>query len=316
MRRSRFILLVASAGLLTGGALAACSSSSGDNTFDQTDSGTDATVADTGTDSAPPRDASTADVFVPPGSCPATTLAGSCDLVLQNCGAGKECDPIQNSDGTVTAQCEPAGSGSVPLGHECCQNAANNGDCVTGTFCNAACADPDAGAGTKSGRCAPFCCAGDNTVCGSSNPEGIKGICNVTSVGTLGDGGSIVFGDQCTYDVACKPFDIQPCTDTTASCLLGDDLASFKCSDILSPPGVAAGGGCSAGNACQSGLECLGNIDGGASVCTVMCFIDAGSPPFDAGLITNAVGHGGCPSGQSCNGFINGGPVWYGTCNP
>ena len=314
MQRSRIFLLIASASLWTGGSLGACSSSSG-GAFDQNDGSTDGTVADTGSDGGNPRDAN-GDTFVPPGSCPASTLPGSCDLVLQNCGTGKECDPILNNDGTLTAQCEPAGSGSVPLGHECCQNSANNGDCVSGTFCNANCADPDAGTGTKSGRCSPFCCAGDNTVCGSSNPEGIKGLCNVTSVDTLPNDASVTVGSQCTYDTACKPFHIQPCTDSTATCIIGDDLASFKCSTILSPPGIDAGGACSAGNSCAVGLECL-------AACTVMCFIDAGSPPFDPAAITSAVGYGGCPSGQHCAGTLVGGPdgsidgpPWYGFCSP
>jgi hypothetical protein len=189
---------------------------------------------------------------------------------------------------------------------------------VSGTFCNADCADPDAGPGTKSGRCAPFCCAGDNTVCGSSDPEGIKGICNVTSVGTLEDGGSITFGNQCTYDISCEPFGVQPCSDSTATCTLADDKVSFKCSSILSPPGVALGGACNAGNACQSGLECLGAADGGsASVCTEMCFIpEAGAPPFTPNKVDGGVGTGGCPSGQTCAGIILGGPVWYGFCAP
>jgi hypothetical protein len=313
LKRSRFFWLLASASLLTGGTLGACSSSSSDGTIGQDDGGSDGTIGDGSNDGGNQRDGN-GDAFVPPGSCPATTLPGACDLVLQNCGTGKECDPVQNSDGTFSAQCEPAGTGSVPLGHECCQNAANNGDCVSGLSCSAPCADPDAGPGTKTGRCTPYCCPGDNSVCGSSDPEGIKGVCNVTSIFTLPDGGEVTAGGGCTYDTACKPFHVQPCTDPNTTCILGDDLASFKCSTILSPPGIDAGGACSAGNSCASGLECLGN-------CTVMCFMEAGTPPFDAAVITNAVGYGGCPAGQHCAGTLVGGPdgsvdgpPWYGFC--
>jgi hypothetical protein len=209
---NRVLVAFTAATLLTGGILAACSSSSSsDDAVPQEDAGSDGTTSDAAPDVVP-RDAGP-DTFVAPGSCPATTLPGTCDLVLQNCGAGKECDPILNNDGTITAQCQTAGTGSVPLGHECCQNAANNGDCVAGLFCNASCANPDAGPGTKSGRCAPYCCEGDNTICGSSDPEGIKGVCNVTAQFTLGDGGLVNAGNQCTYDTACKPFHEQPCTD-------------------------------------------------------------------------------------------------------
>jgi hypothetical protein len=323
MHHTRLIVALASVSLLMGGALAACSSSSSsDDAANQNDASTDGTANDATSDSAL-RD-SGPDTYVAPGSCPATTLAGTCDLVLQNCGSGKECDPIQNSDGTITAQCETAGTGSVPLGHECCQNAANNGDCVAGLFCNAACANPDAGPGTKSGRCAPYCCAGDNTICGSSDPEGIKGLCNVTAQFTLGDGGTVNAGNECTYDTACKPFHVQDCADPSATCIIGDDLASFKCSEILTPPGVGANGACTSGNSCMDGYECLGALDGGSSMsCLTMCFIEAGAPPFNpATSLDGGPTHGGCPVGSTCGGGIQSviggvltsGPPWYGIC--
>ncbi|MEO7110856.1 MAG: hypothetical protein ABI183_10490, partial [Polyangiaceae bacterium] len=74
MQRSRIFWLLASASLLTGGTLGACSSSSGDTSFGQGDASTDGTVADSAADSGNPRDAN-GDSFVPPGSCPATTLS-------------------------------------------------------------------------------------------------------------------------------------------------------------------------------------------------------------------------------------------------
>ncbi len=312
-KRARAFWLLTTATLLATGAVEACSSSSSDDSTH--DAGLDATQpeGDTGTgdsgkkDAGPKPDSSVL-------TCPATTLAGSCDLVAQNCGTGKECVVIQGTDGNPTAACEPQNTGSVPKGYECCPNAANQGNCVSGTTCvGNDCSVLDGGAGSKSGRCTPFCCAGDNSTCGESDPEGVPGVCGVHLVGTaqLTDGGDAVYGDGCTYTTACKPFGVQPC-GTGSACLLASDGTSFRCSSIFSAPGLGAGTTCSIGNACADGLECLGPADGG-STCTIMCLVhDAGSPPFDASAPTL----GQCPTGKQCLGTLTGGPPWYGFCVP
>ncbi|HEX7666250.1 MAG TPA: hypothetical protein VF407_17110 [Polyangiaceae bacterium] len=313
-KRTRAVWLVTMGTLLAGGAFEACSSSSGDDVSATPDAGLDATQSGDGAtdsgkkDSGPKPDAGVA------LTCPATTLSGECDLVAQNCATGKECVVIQGTDGNPTAACEPQGAGSVPKGHECCPNAANAGNCVAGTTCvGNDCSILDGGAGSKTGRCTPFCCEGDNTTCGESDPEGVPGVCatQLVGVGQLTDGGDAIYGDGCTYTIACKPFGVQKCA-TGDACLLQSDGTSFRCSSIFNAPGLEAGAPCSFSNACADGYECLGPLDGGAT-CTTMCLIhDAGSPPFDASSPTL----GQCPSGKQCLGTVTGAPPWYGFCVP
>ncbi|MGH7280780.1 MAG: hypothetical protein ACRELY_04600, partial [Polyangiaceae bacterium] len=234
-----------------------------------------------------------------------------------NCEAGNECDPILNADNSVTAQCIPQSTGSVPLGHECCPGD-NNGNCVSGTSCSGApCTVTDGGPGTKSGRCSPFCCPTDSAHCGESDPEGVPGVCNLSAIGTNPqDGGDLQFGMTCNYSTACKPFGVQPCPPS-ATCTLADDGVSFRCIGLFSIPGQDAGTACNSGNACKAGLECLGPPDGGA--CTLMCYQadnDGGAPPFDAAALPMTPGGGGCFAGQTCAGTLIGGPGWYGFCAP
>ena len=190
---------------------------------------------------------------------------------------------------------------------------------MSGTFClGPDCTDLDGGAGSKSGRCSPYCCQGDNGKCAESDPEGIKGTCDTNLIGTNPqDGGELFFGSGCTYKPPCKPFHVQSCgSDTSATCTLQDDGVSFRCSGIFNPPGLDAGIVCNAANACASGLECLGPLDGGAT-CTLMCYrADGGTPPFDAAALPMTPGFGGCNAGQTCNGSFIGAPGWYGFCVP
>lgn len=316
---ARFLWLAGAAGLLTAGSIGACSSSStSGEIFDAGPDGT-TSVGDAATDAAPLKDSGAKDTgVVQPGSCPAQTLAGECDLVLQNCGAGKECVPV-NSGTAIVATCEPAGTGSTPLGHECCQNGPNNGNCVAGLFCNASCDVTDGGPGTKSGRCSPFCCLGDDKKCGESDPEGIKGTCSVTVSGQNPfDGGQVDQGGGCVYATACKPFGVQPCTDPTAICTVQTDGVTFRCEQPFQQPPLAAGVKCQYENECANGLECIGAADAGA--CTYPCYQanqDGGPPPFDASVLNlNVAGQGGCPSGQTCRAFVTGWAGWYGLCSP
>lgn len=318
--RSRAFWFLATVTCFSTASIAACSSS-GDDSLAQ-DSGTDGTVGDGSGGDGSTKDGSASDGGggdSGPVSCPAQTLSGTCDLVLQNCPSGNECVPILNADNSVTAQCQPAGTGAVPQGHECCPNAANQGGCVSGTFClGNDCSVLDGGPGSKSGRCSPYCCQGDNGKCGSSDPEGLKGTCDTNIIGqNPQDGGDLQFGSGCTYKPPCKPFHVQSCgSDTNSTCTLQDDGVSFRCSGIFQPPGQDAGTLCNSANACANGLECLGPIDAGAT-CTIMCYrADGGTPPFDASVLTNAPGFGGCPVGSACNGTLVGGPGWYGFCVP
>lgn len=318
MLRSRTFWLVATATLMSGGTIGACSSSS-DNGF-ATDAGSDGTFGDGSSDGS--RDGSgggdgSSGGDSGPTSCPSLTLPGTCDLVTQNCEAGNECDPVFDNSGNIVAACIPQSSGSVPLGHECCPDQ-NNGNCVSGTSCGGPpCTITDGGPGTKTGRCAPYCCPTDSNHCGESDPEGVRGVCNTTTFGSNPDGGSdIQFGMTCTYPLACKPFGVQPC-GSSAECTLADDGVSFRCNGIENPPGQDAGTICNAGNACKSGMECLGPVDA-STTCTLMCYQKDGGtpPPFDAAALPMTPGFGGCYPGQTCAGTLIGGPAWYGFCAP
>jgi hypothetical protein len=219
--------------------------------------------------------------------CATSPLKGECDLVAQNCSAGNECVPMQ-TDGGIVAACVPAKSGSLPAGAKC----AKDDSCVAGTFCQA-------------GRCSPYCCGMDDSVCGSSIPEGFAGICNL--VVTSGAGGTEL-GRVCTYSEACKPFKIAPCPPTDV-CLVQDMQGTAKC--VVANGMKTEGQPCSSANACADGLYCIGSGDGG-STCMWACY--KGGGPYDAGIANAPPGQGGCPNGKSCSVNVTGFPTWMGVC--
>ena len=217
---------------------------------------------------------------------------GECDPVSQNCSAGNECVMVASADGGDTTKCEPVGSGALVKGSTCTASGSN--PCVKGTTC-------------ISGRCAPACCTGDNTVCGNSVPEGFTGECNLNVV----DKNANKLFSACTYNAACKPFGVQPCP-TDYTCLVKDQSGTATCSTIFNPPGLAEGATCSSANACKDGMMCLSVGDAG-SVCTYVCY--KGNGPFDAGIMTAPSGKGGCTLvKKTCAGGITGLPTWLGIC--
>ncbi len=299
---------------IAGAVVFACSSSSPTDSGNGDDASSEGSTTDdggSGDDGAIDAGSDTGSGDDGGPSC--TGLPGTCDLVKQNCPQGKECSFVSdNTTGAITAACVTAGTGNKPIGAKCCPDQANQ--CVAGLQCvgGTACTG-DAGA---TGRCAPFCCPGNDQTCGSSIPEGFRGTCDTNLVTTSPDGGgNISLGNVCTYKGVCTPFHVQPCPSDYA-CLLQGDGVSFRCSSIFSPPGKAVGESCNAANDCADGMECLGPADGG-STCRIICYHPDGGAPFDGGGLQNgAPGYGGCPVGKGCGGSITGAPAWMGFCTP
>ena len=316
MRSRRFVLLSAFVAVVgCSFAFAACSSNDTSNDAG-TGGGPDATTGDDGSsgdDATTGDDARAGDdtgVRGDTGGGHCSPVQGSCDIVLQDCPTGKECTVVQGAGGSgLTTACVTAGTGNKPSGARCCPNEANQ--CVAGLECIGP--DCTADASVPTGRCTPHCCAGDDTPCGTSVPEGFHGTCDLGIVEDPGDGGSVPVFDVCSYKGVCKPFHLQDCPPNY-TCLLQDDGVSFRCTAIFQPPGKSRGDTCSLANDCADGLLCLGAADAATSNCTQTCYRSDGGAPFDAAALQDAAGYGGCPGSGGCNGSITGAPPWLGFC--
>ncbi len=230
------------------------------------------------------------------GSCEAG-LGGSCDIVAQNCGAGKECGVVKLSDGGYDLECITNSTGSIKEGYACTQSG-NSNPCVAGLECIAA-------------RCSKHCCLGDDSVCGQSHPENNAGHCDLTVTVNGNDPAYSV----CTYATSCTPFGIQPC-GSSQTCLVKDSNGTSSCSDYASPDGgLPEKATCQYANDCKDGMGCYGNLDGGSGfLCQWNCYVPPG--PFDAGITSAGAGKGGCPTGESCKPINWSGtlPTWLGIC--
>ncbi|WP_394839922.1 hypothetical protein LVJ94_23825 [Pendulispora rubella] len=294
MHANRCIVVFAIVSAWSAGAwLAACSSS---DSNEPADAGSDATVdgaLDGGRDSGPR------------GHCSAVQ-GPACDLVLQDCPEGQQCI-VQDTDAGYVTACVAAGTGNRPAGASCCPGRANQ--CAAGLECiGAACAGDAATA-----RCTPHCCQDDDGVCGSSVPEGFPGACEILVYPNEDSGvGRTPLYHVCSYKPACKPFRIQTC-GVGQTCLLQRDGTSYRCNDIVQPPGKAVGQTCSFANHCADGLACLGPPDAG--VCRTLCYHRGGeAPPFDASAVRDEPGYGGCQAGSACTGTVTGFPGYLGYC--
>jgi hypothetical protein len=336
--KTRHVCLLSLGAAWTAGAFVLACGSSGGNF---TDAGPDAT-ADTTTD----RMSTTFDNHVPDsnqvhpegggggdghvdggtdGSMSDVVLVGNCspvngpacDIVKQNCPSGKECVIIDAPDAAlgVTTACEPTqASEHLPVGHVCCPNAAAN-PCDKGLTCIGSNCAGDAGGGT----CSPACCPGGDggtpsNNCGTS-PEGYIGQCDIGITETTGSGTEQLY-TACTYSQKCIPLDVAPC-GKGYECSIVNDAGAGDCIGIFGPDGGSvgspAGGNCTAGsNACQDDTVCI-ELAGG-DTCLWFCYV-GGTTPFDAGLLSSGVGHGGCPSTYTCEG-VTGFPSWLGACIP
>ena len=285
-------LLLGSAALFAGGLLGVACGPNKNNGDGGVDSGGDATQGgDSGQDGSKP-DGTTTDGGG--GSCEAG-IGGNCDIVAQNCGAGKECTVVQ-TDGGDQLQCVTNSTGSIKEGYACTPSGSSN-PCVAGLECIL-------------NRCAKHCCFGDDSACGKSVPEGNTGRCDLTiSVGSVQSAYS-----ACTYSAGCQPFQVQPCA-VTQTCNIKDSNGTAVCIDYASADGgLPEKSPCKYANDCKDGLICAGNLDGGAPICQWECYVPPG--PYDAGITSLGAGKGGCPTGESCKPINWGGtaPTWLGMC--
>lgn len=254
-------------------------------------------------------------------------VKGTCDIVSQNCSNGSECIVTENGSTFSTVCSTDLATEHLPTGSACCPNDVNGNECDPGLECNGGndCTDGGSpGAGLPPGwggsRCTPHCCptdGGANTAnCGTAGDGGVQGHCELTIV----DNSNSPLYTVCTYASLCEPFGVRPCLSGFA-CTEENAAGTSDCVVIFNPGGDAGGLGagatCQYGNQCAAGLTCAGAASGDASTCGWECHV-AGTPlPFDAGS-SNTPGHGGCPSGQVCEGFTPGTPLpaWFGVCAP
>ena len=241
------------------------------------------------------------------GNC--TAVKGDCDLVLQDCADGpsaqkREC-VVSGSGNAFTTRCVPVqGSQQLPTGRACCPNNAGGNPCLPGLSCVG---DPCVDGGPVTGRCSPACCEGDNAACGTSQPEGIAGACDIT---LFDDMSNTELHRVCSYRERCKPFREEPC-QVGQTCLVEDQLGTAGCISSQNKP---LGAGCTYGNDCADGLFCLNIGDGG--VCRMMCLTPGSTHPFDASVEQGGPYRGGCTPGQACNigPFLNDLPAWLSFC--
>lgn len=270
----------------------------------------DAGATDTGT-----VDAST-DRDEPPqedagGHC--STIEGPCDIVLQNCpvdgeGRPQECVTAGPAHARTTACIPVQATQQLPKGRACCPPTDENpvNTCLPGLTCvGRPCED----GGPPTGRCSPACCAGDDPSCGTSDPEGVSGSCDLSLVDENGEPLHMV----CSYRERCKPFGVEPCK-ASHTCLVEDENGMASC---VTSFGKTEGQPCTFSNECGDGLYCLQRASEDAGVCRVMCVTPNAILPFDAGPSpeTAGPGKGGCASPQGCNiGGFKGLPPWLSFC--
>jgi hypothetical protein len=299
---------------IAGAALLGCSSNSSATGGAALDGAAGDALADA---TQPPHDASAGpDADAGPagpdaeidGAC--EPVKGACSLVLQNCAPGQQCT-VGANDLTACGPTDPAQH--IAKGYPCCPPAGTGAKdpCLPGLVCAGDSCVGDAGGG----RCSPYCCAGDDTPCGTS-PEGFPGHCDETVEDTAT--GTPLY-DICEYAPPCKPLGILPCPAGYA-CLVDDTSGGAKCTEIFNggAPAGQEGQPCMYRNSCADGLMCLQRTfpDGAAGVqeCILLCSTGKGSPPFDAGALDGGPGSGGCDQGKTCTGVANLFPPWLGVC--
>lgn len=286
--RHRLIFLVSSLALGSAGVFGlACTTHNFDDDAGPDGSSMDGTMT---TDTSMPPDTGTDSGGGNP-PCPSYPIKGECDLVAQNCPTGKQCE-VAIDGGMTVAVCGDKSTGSTPVGGKC----QNPGDCVPGTEC-------------LQGRCAPYCCMGQDQECKQSVPEGYLGTCSLN----VQYQGGMPNGLLCQYASGCQPFGIMPCGMGSA-CLVEDMAGKADCNQIYMAPGKTAGQACMFKNDCADGLMCVGGGPDGGTICMWMCYKPPG--PFDAGIANLGAGKGGCPNGKTCSIGIQGLPTWLNVCTP
>jgi hypothetical protein len=306
--------LAAAVAVIAGGAVVAAvasSCSSGSKaTADASAEGGDDAIGSDGDDAGAEAAGDAGDESVLQGAC--EPIDGSCDLVTQDCPAGKQCSQVQNFSGTSFTECTATNSHQhIDKGYPCCPRDPTD-QCLPGLQCIGNDCAPDAGPGPGGeGRCTPACCRGDDTPCGAS-PEGFPGVCNEQIVDPST---KQTLYWVCIYSQPCKPFGVQPCKQGEGCYLSGDMSGGAECAETYNNglPGIKEGQPCGSVNSCVDGTDCLGAGDGGAFVCTMVCYTGKGNPPFNPSTLKGGPGGGGCDMGKSCK-PLNGYPAWLGVC--
>jgi hypothetical protein len=259
------------------------------------------------------------DAPVEGGHC--SPINGACDIVLQDCPANMQCGLVPDPTKPIgyTTGCVPDQAYQhLPVGSFCCPAA--NDPCNPGTLCTGALCIGDGGSGGGGGRCSPACCfASAINNCGVSTPEGYPGECTLNE-----DINGMFAFTACAYLETCTLFEKHCPTGFT--CEVQDKSGTSKCIVIDQvggggPSGIPAGSPCPMGtaNACADGTGCFQFTlpdSGTTNLCEYYCYLPGGSPPFDAGIITAAPGHGGCPAGYTCESAPMILPTWLGICAP
>lgn len=302
---------------LAAAASAACSSSQAASSEpDASTSGDDA-----GADATQAQDSSSADAAsdqaVQANCEPAKGPA--CDLVLQNCPAGKQCIAVAQGGGKYTTECGPTyATQHIDKGYPCCPPSSTSDEpCLPGLECigNPCTGDAGPGGAGGGGRCTPYCCSGDDTPCGDS-PEGFAGHCHLNVV----DGQGNPLYSVCDYAPPCKPLQVLPCP-SGYGCIVQDTSGGASCSQIFNGGGPPAqeGQACQYNNSCADGLMCLTTTasDGGSSnQCMMLCYTGKGTPPFNPQSLAMGPGTGGCNAGKTCATAPQIFPSWLGICVP
>jgi hypothetical protein len=242
----------------------------------------------------------------------------ACDIVKQNCPSGHECVVVLDKDAALGATTECVTDQATEVrgaGQLCCPNDPKGNECKPGMTCVGYDCVGDASSGAV---CAPACCPPEDGGAGSdncgTNPSGFPGQCDLN---LEYDGGDLYA--TCTYATKCIALDVAPC-GKGYECIVNEAGAS-NCDLIIGPPDAASigigpeGQGCTH-YSCAQDLGCIGLEGSDGGECLWQCYYaTGGAPPFDAGLLDGGVGHGGCPSGYTCDGII-GYPAWLGACIP
>jgi hypothetical protein len=183
---------------------------------------------------------------------PASSFAGECDMLLQNCAPGSWCS-YKAMGGTAVTACVPDAGGLKDTGQPCMQN----GECKAGLHCLIK-------------RCTPACCQATNEPCGT-------GKCEV-SVNVSGTMGSFM---ACSFLPACSLFkgDCSPGTH----CHVADYKQGLAVCDPPSDTIADEGQPCVSRNDCKDSQVCYKTGMANEGVCRFHCDTAAGGEPGKGG---------------------------------
>jgi hypothetical protein len=242
-------------------------------------------------------------------------VKGACDIVAQDCkAAGTECFEVVGDGGRWTTACVPTTPNArIAKGSPCCPGQPAN-PCLPGLECLGELCVADA---APPGRCAPRCCSGNDSICGTSS-DGFPGHCDTDVTGPLPDGAVQDLFFICSYSEQCRPLRLAPCPQGFG-CLVSDNRGTAKCVQIYDPSGppqgLPEGSPCIYANECADGMMCLGPT-GQQATCRMLCLTPNSQPPFDGGALAGGPGTGGCAVGKTCSAPLDPTqfPPWLSLC--